>query len=674
MKSDFTEIFKYMIADVECLYDYFSFQLKTENMKKVYIADCYNDQDCKKLYNILQRVDRPIYVYSLDYDAVMINVFCKLVEKKERDILYKLRDVSNFLFKNIEYFNLIKELWGYFRRIKEENTNLEYKQLLHEALLVLKKAHPDSLHQDFLNNYSFLLSKSKVYKNLTINSIPKIYGYFTTDKYGRHKMTISLKKLQLIQEGYNIKFDFNKYETIQNIKDDGLFDTWTEYSSNDVLFLEKLFLGKPKDDIIKRWYAYKAILKIDKNFKLNIMDIFSENNTNIINSILKIKNPNKDIEVDYTKYIFTDEPKFNEFVKFVNDNKDLDDKYIKEEFKKYYNDSHNNIDMMECDEITIGGLLIKYGLGGIHGAINNYVGENLLHLDYVSEYPSIVLQYRELFENIINVDMYEAIYSMRIKMKAEGKKSKEAMFIQNGIKLLINSVFGLINSTFNIPIACKTLGKFITLRGQALLINLTNKVLKEDPDTILINVNTDGLIIDTKLNMDNLIKDDLDGYFKLGTDIITKMIQKDVNNYIKIVDGKMKTKGMFNLTIKQHINKNERLSINTMNALKLIDNQKVEILPIYFDVKWINKEDKAYYFTDKKHGEQAIKLTKKTEVLTSKNEVYYFTDNKKYAKIDIYERYAEEVKDAILNFSLIKVKQNKGATKQGQYSIFDTLN
>jgi len=675
----FDKMFKYSIVDIECLYDYFSFQYKNENMKDVNIIECYSDLDCYELYEHLKTVNnRAMYVYSLDYDRVIINALCKLVERREENILYKLRDISNYIIKNINYDNLNRDFWcNCYFKLKEIYPNLDHKQISFLALEKLKKSQTNKLVIEFLSKYSYLLGKSKIFKQLIINSIPEIMGYTATNKDGVIKMTISLKKLQLIQEGYNIKFDFSKYERIQSILDDNLYNKWIEYSKNDVSFLERFFLKKPKDDILKRWYAYKAVKLIDTKFKIEIQDIFSNNNTNLITKVLKIENPKNDFDFDYTKYISTKEKKFNEFVEFANKNKELSDNKIREKYFENYKEKYSNvIEDLEPDEIRLNKTICKIGFGGQHGAIPNYLGENLIHLDYTSQYPSIILQYMNLFKNIINVKLYKAIYNMRLKLKKKKNSDEEADLIQEGLKLILNSTFGLINSLFNIPIACKNLGRFICLKGQSLIINLSHKVLKDDKNCDMVNVNTDGIIIKPSINIDinRIVKEDEDGYFKLGVDIISKIIQKDVNSYIKIIGEKMKTKGLFNLSIKQHINKNEKLSVNLTNALNLLSNKTVEILPIYFDSKWFNVEETAYYLTDKDNGETINKETKIPETLSYKYDLFYFTKNKTKAKLNYYEKYANLVKNSILDFTLIKNKTTRNSIMEGQISMFGLTN
>jgi len=113
------------------------------------------------------------------------------------------------------------------------------------------------------------------------------------------------------------------------------------------------------------------------------------------------------------------------------------------------------------------------------------------------------------------------------------------MLIVDGLKLIMNTAYGLINSNYKLPISCKVLGRFICLKGQALLLNLAYKIISFDANIKLINVNTDGLIIklpDEKNHdyIQHIIDDDRNGYFTLGSDKIDLLVQSDVNSYIKI--------------------------------------------------------------------------------------------------------------------------------------------
>jgi len=698
---------QYLIIDTEVLEDYFSFQYKNEN-SETKVIEIESDKGFKQFYNLLEKSKRPMYFYGIDYDKVILNAVCKLVESNSNDINYKLRNINDFIIRgNINYFRLNREFWvnNYFK-FKKTCPELKSKDLITRSIDSFKG---NQTEYDFLNQHLTIMGQSKVFKNLIINSLPKINYYFSVRKDKSLIPTISLKNLQLVNEGYKIEFDFNKYRRISDIKKDGKYEYFNKYSKNDITSLEKEFLKKPKSDIIERLYAVEAVKELIPDLEVSKKAIYSENNTELINEILKLpdhedkKELRDNFDFDYTEYIKTPDDKFNSFVEFVNNSKHIkNDREIKANYCEFYKreviqddkEILNTFGEIETqinsfDEIhiknKINDIIVKMGFGGLHGAIPNYKSlDKLLKIfDYKSQYPSIVLQYPELFKHVINVDLYRAIYEKRFKIKAEIKQlikdQKEYLIrindgadiaeyeaiedhityltkVEKGLKLILNTAFGLINSNYNIPIACKTLGRFICLKGQSLLLNLCYKVMN---DYEIINVNTDGVMVNDTIS-NKVIEFPTDGYFELGVENFKTMIQNDVNNYLGIMtDSKVKRKGMYNIKIKQKINKNEKLAVNLQNAINSIIGKELIIEPCYFDKKWFDKEisSQAWYFTTKEKGQTIIKNTKKPEILSivvngiSQN--LYFTNDKSKADFKLYIHYAEIIKDQLLKFEYI---------------------
>lgn len=726
---------KYNIIDIECLYykkdgvnsGYFSYQYLTDEMKEAKIFECRQDKHFHILYKALSNTDRPMYCYSIDYDKLMINCLCKMVEKGITNIAWKLRNISDFMIDgDVNFFQLNKEFWVdiYYKNQNNENIDDLYQWSLDR--LKENKSQPEI---EFINRYDWLFGKSKLFNRLNILEIPKIMYYYTIRQDNKPRMTISLKKLQLFHENYNIKFNFSKYMNMVDIEKDGLYDEFIKYSLNDVDFLKRFWEGKCKDDIIKRIYAVKAVKKLRPDFEVSDRAIYSENNTKLINEILKIDNPEKDIKINYLDYVKTPYSDFNRFVSFTTLNQDITkdsqlkklycekyDKLYENDDTKKYEDGQVETIVNTIDELNINGIMVKYGYGGIHGAIEKYISEDLIHLDYRSQYPSIILQYKELFRNIIDVDLYEQIYNMRnfeIKPKIKElyteykqldqdikdqlviiekggndgadiaickdyytrfgqieKEIEELTKLEIGLKLILNTTYGLINSNFRLPIANKTLGRLICLKGQSMLLNLMYKLGK----TEIGNVNTDGIIIKNteNLDIDQIVKDDEDRYFVLGVTKIDKLIQKGVNSYIKISNGKMKTKGEFNLSIKNIIMKHDKY-IGLHNALRMIEKKSNEIYPIYFNRKYVDIQghedsfkDNAWYLTDKENGNIAIKKTIRPLILGCEGEIMYFTDDKEKARIAEYTKFAQLTYNKIMEHRL---NDNSKGIKYFPYKI-----
>jgi hypothetical protein len=633
-----------------------------------------------------------MYCYSIDYDKAMLNFICKLIELEKRGKIQidnfneTMRELNDFLINKdqVYYFRINGEFWTQsLKTIEKQFPMLDDWDKKYNLALELIKSKYTGRTLEFLEKYHLLLGKSKLFKQLTICEVPKIYYYYNVAVNGKIKPSIGLKNLQLLHEGTNQKFDFNQYKTAQEIKDAGLWDVFISYSKNDVQFLKTLFLDKPMNDILKRMYAVKAVKMINPDFEISDDAIYSENNTNLITEILKIDNPNKDIDVDYTQYINTPYEKFNKFVSFVNDNKHIaNDRQLKKLYCSKTGVEYANDDTVifeddklqylinTIDTIDYKGTLIKYGMGGLHAAKDNYIGENLIHLDYDSQYPSTILQYRELFGQIINVDLYEAVYNMRIKYKKLKKtltkgtpEYREADLIEGGLKLILNTCYGLINSEYKIAIACKTLGRFICLKGQSLLLNLCSKL----KDSELINGNTDGdiLKVGTGDDVEQIMKDDIDGYYKLSRKDISYMIQSDVNTYIKVVNGDVEVKGRFKNSVKGQINQSDNLSCNLENALNILGNKPINIIPIVFHKKInLSETNQRYYLTTSEHGVIAIKNNKKPVILVMNDEAYYFTPDKSKASLEVYKEMAEKTLEKIKTFSLNTKSKPKAFIEQ----------
>lgn len=693
---------QFLIIDLECINGYFSFQYRNEVMSKAKAIQCINDDDIYNLYeNVICKITRPMYAYSIDYDKVMLQALCKMIENKETDLIMKLRKFNNYLMKNINYFLLNRHFWcDYYFKIKENNPTIKSKDIMEMAKLQMKAIYQDDNVSNFIDEFSHVFGKSKVFKNLIINSIPKILYYYVINKDLSLKPTISLKKLQLINEGYNIKWDFN-FDSDWNTLTKDEQDEFIKYSLNDVDFLYRFFEKTCLPEIKNRYYAYKAAKMIDNSLELTNKVLYSENDTDLIVNVLKKEDKKEEIQVDYVNNIDTPNHKFNEFVEFVQNSNCKTDKLLKEEYcnhfqANYIDDDKNifspdgyrpDIQIGSFDEIALKNLTCKYGLGGLHGAINNIIETDLLLLDYESEYPSIILQYQEMFSKIMRVDRYLGFYNLKnTQLKVEKKKLKDKVselyeiihvggndgadiaefgpeiehyelrineidHLIRGAKLILNKTYGLINSNFDLPISYKPLGRFICLKGQSLIINLAYK-LPEDSN--LINVNTDGIILKTsKLDsLDKVIYEDKNGFFKLEKESIDKIIQKDVNNYLRWQNGALKSKGVFHPSIKQIITKNEKLSINLINAIRLLENKTVEIKPIYFDSKWFKMEETAWYFTNCGEGVTAIKETVKPEIIGIGDTPFFFTKDINKASIERYQEFAERTKDKIIKFKL----------------------
>lgn len=194
-------------------------------------------------------------------------------------------------------------------------------------------------------------------------------------------------------------------------------------------------------------------------------------------------------------------------------------------------------------ETLIAGVPHVYGTGGIHGAIPNYFGEGeFLHVDVNSYYPSLMLRYPEycMSRTGASVEKFQGIYDNRIAFK----KMKDPR--QGALKIVLNSTYGAMKDVFN-PLYDPRSANNVCIFGQLLLTDLIERL---EGHCDLIQSNTDGLIVKLRGNEDEVRA--ICGEWEkrtgmgLGYDRITKVVQKDVNNYLAVFEnGKIEAKGAY---------------------------------------------------------------------------------------------------------------------------------
>lgn len=195
-------------------------------------------------------------------------------------------------------------------------------------------------------------------------------------------------------------------------------------------------------------------------------------------------------------------------------------------------------------DIEVAGVPHTFGWGGLHGAITNYIGEGIfVNSDVGSFYPSLMLQYDFQSRNINDKTKFQNIYDTRMKLKHEGKKKEQAP-----LKIVLNSTYGAMKDKYNNLFDPRQANN-VCINGQLMLLDLIEKL---EDKWQLIQSNTDGVMF--KLNSEQ----DLEEYksicekwcirtrMTLEHDIIKKVVQKDVNNYLIVMDnGKVKSKGAY---------------------------------------------------------------------------------------------------------------------------------
>lgn len=194
-------------------------------------------------------------------------------------------------------------------------------------------------------------------------------------------------------------------------------------------------------------------------------------------------------------------------------------------------------------EIDIAGVPHVYGTGGIHGAIPNYYGEGeFLHVDVNSYYPSLMIRYPEYCMSRTGASLQRFIEVRDNRIVFKKQKDPRA----NALKIVLNSTYGAMKDIFN-PLYDPRSANNVCVFGQLLLTDLIERL---EGHCDLIQSNTDGLIIKLHGNEDEVRAickewEERTG-MGLGYDRMTKVVQKDVNNYLAVFEnGKVEAKGAY---------------------------------------------------------------------------------------------------------------------------------
>ena len=357
----------------------------------------------------------------------------------------------------------------------------------------------------------------------------------------------SLKELELfmgedIRES-TVSFDLNRYPTKEEIEE------LTTYCIHDVRMTFKVFQ--------EVYYKYEAQLGLIEYFKLD-ESMINKTEAQLSAYILGAKKPNYPRE-DIVEFEIVNTIKLSKY----NNIKQWYEDYDNRDFKKYL-------------RANIYGVDTDFGWGGLHSARKKYEGEKfIVNSDVSSFYPSIMIEYGLLSRNVQNPGKFKEIRDTRFKFK------KEKNPIEKSLKLVLNSTYGACLDVNN-DLYDQRQGIAICVNGQLLLLDLIEKVELTFGDRAeFIQGNTDGVMF--KFNS----KEDVDKYLEickewskrtkmnLDHDFITKIIQKDVNNYVYVKeDNSIKSKGAY--VKKLSLIDNDLPIVNKAIKEKLINNIEIE--------------------------------------------------------------------------------------------------
>ena len=314
--------------------------------------------------------------------------------------------------------------------------------------------------------------------------------------------------------------------------------------------------------------------------------------------------------------------------------------YIPQEIKEFFDKVHDMRipdDVLFTSKMTtrLGDCECTIAYGGLHGAIPNYVGEttdstNITNVDVSSYYPSLMINNDYLSRNIPSKKIFEDIYHRRLEAKASGDKKTA-----NALKLVVNTTYGATLNRYN-DLYDPLMARSVCISGQLYLYELSNHLYTEIPTLKVIQINTDGVMVEYAKGYEEKVNAICEEWqkrtgFILEADHIKKVVQKDVNNYVEVqTNNSVKMKGGY---LVRGLSKAGAFNINntqTIVAEALVkyftDGEPVEdtinkcddILQFQSIAKASDKYSRAFHLVD---GEKR-EVQKINRVYASKDEKY----------------------------------------------------
>ena len=426
------------------------------------------------------------------------------------------------------------------------------------------------------------------------------------------QLNTSLKQLEAMQGHsiYESEIDFRIRRKLTQAE----IEETIKYCRNDVQETMDLFLQLKSD--------FDVQLELINEFKLPLSSI-SKTQTQLTAEILQAQ------RVDYK-----DEFNLN-FPEYLNKIKKY--KHIVDWFKafktdKAFTDEQKKAIYAQKLDIDVAGVPHTFAWGGLHGALLKYFGEGYyLHIDVSQYYPSlmVVLNYFSRAVTDEGKRRYDMMRRESIRLKAFPELKKK----RNGYKLVNNKTYGGMKDKYN-PLYDPLNANNICVTGQLALLLLIEMI---EPHCQLIQSNTDGLIVKLASLDDYELIDDIcyeweqmTGVSLAFDPIITKIYQKDVNNYLFINEfAEVESKGAYvkslsaldydlpivNKALKEYMVHGTPLEDTINNCDELIQFQKIVKLSGKYDYVQHNGQK----YTNKCYRVFASKYSSDTPIYKCRN-------------------------------------------------------
>lgn len=457
-------------------------------------------------------------VFRYDWLVVFDNILTKetitIINDKE-----KLREF---------YKNNIDELFIGFN-------NSRYDNFIFKGILLDKDPYylSNTIIKDKSNRRIYNMAN---WNNISLNSYDVSFGLgFTSLKENEAYLGISIDECPI---------DFNKLEPLTEKE----IELVTLYCKQDTSATKSLFQKTINSFETKLYLIYE--FGLDKSY-------MNKSDTAIIERVLGADRK----FISFDEFDPFDFSQLNLRIKKYSD--------IIEHFSKPISNDYKSISY----NMEIAGVPHYFGIGGIHGAINNFsYNGKIMILDVASYYPSMMIKYNWFSRSIPEdkKELYAQMKNDRIELKKTNKQ------LSNAYKLILNTTYGCYKYQYT-TLYDPRMANNICIAGQVMMVDLIEQL---EPYITLIQSNTDGIIVipknEHKIKEISKEWEQRTGMF-LEINYGSKIVQKDVNNYVMKTGSGIEAVGGY---VKQY-NTNSDIR-NTMAVVdkavveKLINNISIE--------------------------------------------------------------------------------------------------
>lgn len=131
----------------------------------------------------------------------------------------------------------------------------------------------------------------------------------------------------------------------------------------------------------------------------------------------------------------------------------------------WYNKKENR-DYKKSLTVEVAGVPHVFGWGGLHGAVEKYIGKGIfLHIDVDSYYPNLMIEYNFMSRCVRGTREYKKILENRLELKRKKDKRQESL------KIVLNSTYGAMKDRYN-PLYDPRQANNVCVGGQLLLLDL----------------------------------------------------------------------------------------------------------------------------------------------------------------------------------------------------------